>query len=423
MIGHVHEGSVELLVPAFPNPEDDGYIDCSGVSPYFGSVDIAASPKWFNFAQRFVQPVAKILQPKPLNAMYFAGRGLGGRTTSLSLDAPVDPTIDVDETVQLSVGDPSAEWDTDDAAVATVDPNGLVTGVGPGTATITAYFGAEESWSMEITVRAAGGDLIAFTTSRNVTDLDANYEIYVMNTDGTAQVNITNSAGVDAGPVWSPDGLKIAFQSRRTAGIGDVWVMDADGSNPTNLTNNDAEFQLRPTWSPDGTQIAFMNRDPNDRVFVMDADGSNLALLDADAGWPSWSPDGTKIAFSTSRDGNEEIYVMDADGSNPVNLTSHAGFDIAPVWSPDGSKIGWHSTREGIGDVWIMDANGANPTNLTNTPAANDRLGTWSSDGLSIMFDSDRDGNPEIYVMNADGTGVTRITFDPADDFDPAWRP
>lgn len=418
VIGQLHDGNVELLVPTDPDPESLGYIDCTNATATTGGVELVAVPAWLQFARRMVQPAVKLFEPKPLNAMLFAGRGLGGRTTSLSLNAPVDPTIDVGETVQLSVGT-DADWNSDIPAVATVDGNGLVTGVGPGTATITADFGDEESLSTVIAV--LGDELIAFASDR-----DEDFEIYIMNTDGTAQVNITNNASLDGGPRWSPDGSQIAFQSRRD-GNADIWLMDANGSNPTNLTNDSTKFQLHPTWSPNGTQIAFMNRTPFDQVWVMDSDGSNLTFIAgtaiADAGFPSWSPDGTKIAFATQRDGNTEIYVMDAaDGSNLVNLTNHAGFDLSPVWSPDGSEIAWYSTRAGNGDVWVMDANGANPTNLTNNPA-NDRTGTWSPDGLLMTIDSDRDGNSEIYSMNADGTGVTRLTFDAAEDNSPAWRP
>ena len=101
-------------------------------------------------------------------------------------------------------------------------------------------------------------------------------------------------------PSWSPDGSQIAFDSDRD-GNWEIYVMDADGSNPTNLTNNAADDQ-RPAWSPDGSKIAFhSNRDGNlDEIYVMDADGSNPIRLTNNTDndhCPSWSPDGSKIAF------------------------------------------------------------------------------------------------------------------------------
>ena len=90
--------------------------------------------------------------------------------------------------------------------------------------------------------------------------------------------------------------VKIAFYSDRD-GNYEIYVMDADGSNPTNLTNNPAN---------DGAQ--------------------------------AWSPDGSKIAFGSSRDGNMEIYIMDTDGSNPTNLTNNPAWDDFPAWSPSGDS-------------------------------------------------------------------------------------
>ncbi|NIM52762.1 MAG: hypothetical protein GTO22_26540, partial [Gemmatimonadales bacterium] len=105
-------------------------------------------------------------------------------------------------------------------------------------------------------------------------------------------------------------------------------------------------------------QIAFgSERDVNDEIYVMGADGSNPVNLTNHSAWdvdPTWSPDGTKIAFTSDRDGNPEIYVMDADGSNPVRLTNHPAADGSPAWSPDGTQIAFWSTREAH-LIYVMD--------------------------------------------------------------------
>ena len=111
--------------------------------------------------------------------------------------------------------------------------------------------------------------------------------------------------------------------------------MEADGTNPVNLTNHPA-IDLGPDWSPDGKQIAFYsNRKENVDIYVMDADGANpIRLTNAAAKdrRPAWSPDGKQIAFTSLRDGNAEIYVMNADGTNPTNLTQHREWDTNPSW-------------------------------------------------------------------------------------------
>ena len=120
--------------------------------------------------------------------------------------------------------------------------------------------------------------------------------------------------------------------------------MDADGSNQRRLTDNDAD-DWAPAYSPDGSsispdgkKIAFLRiPDGNFEIYIMDADGSNQRQLtdnDAEDFSPSFSPDGKKIAFQSNRDGNWEIYIMDADGSNQRRLTDNDAADTRPAFSP-----------------------------------------------------------------------------------------
>ncbi|MGH7783506.1 MAG: Ig-like domain-containing protein, partial [Candidatus Binatia bacterium] len=182
--------------------------------------------------------------------------------------------------------------------------------------------------------------------------------------DGTASSNVAIVTLVIT-PIPTPTPLptppppplipKIAFQHTRN-GNAEIYIMDPDGSNQTNLTNDQA-LDESPAWSPDGTRIAFdTDRDGNAEIYVMFSDGSSQTRLTfdpaADRG-PTWSPDGARIAFTSHRDGNKQIYVMNADGSNQTRLTNNATDDESPAWSPDGAKIAFTSNRDGNAEIYV----------------------------------------------------------------------
>jgi TolB protein len=188
---------------------------------------------------------------------------------------------------------------------------------------------------------------IAFRSFR-----DGNGEIYVMNADGSAQTNLSNNPAEDLYPAWSPDGSKIAFSSDRD-GDYEIYVMNADGAGQTQITNNTA-YDREPAWSPDGSKIAFVRvvlavPPYGSEIIVMNADGgaqtnvTNNGLSGVWNGDVDWSPDGSKIAFSRMVSlGESEVYVMNPDGSGQTNLTNNAGaLEGSPTWSPDGSKMAY----------------------------------------------------------------------------------
>jgi Tol biopolymer transport system component/ABC-type branched-subunit amino acid transport system substrate-binding protein len=270
---------------------------------------------------------------------------------------------------------------------------------------------------------------IAFTSAR-----DGNLEIYGMNGDGTGLTNLTKNPADDIGGVWSPDGKKILFMSNRD-GNSEIYDMNADGSNPTNLTRNPANdgngMPEGLNWSPDGKKILFISdRDSQNGkfdVFVMNADGSDPKNLtntpDLDEIFPGWTGDGKHIAFTV--DTKDGLWMMNSDGSNVTQFTNRNVEETFPRWSPDGKKIAYvNGHGDGTYEVYQMNADGSNPTALTNSPGHVDNFDPrWSPDGKQIIFWSSRDGNMEIYAMNADGSNQIRLTNSPGDDFSPMWQP
>ena len=229
-------------------------------------------------------------------------------------------------------------------------------------------------------MEAQGAGRIAFKSDR-----DGDSEIYVMDADGSNQVNLTNNSAADSIPSWSPDGSKIAFTSTRDGNCGplceEFYVMGADGSNQTRLTNN-GERETSASWSPDGTKIAFISTRSGQSTFdawVMDADGGNPTRLttNLDVNSVRWFP-GASIAFNSNADGDFEIHLIEADGSNLRTLTVDIATDLDPALSAQG-KIAFISDRDGPGgplEVYVMDVDGSNVTRLTNN-SAGERWPSW----------------------------------------------
>ena len=275
---------------------------------------------------------------------------------------------------------------------------------------------------------------------------DGGVRLYVVDADGrnpatTLTDRDTNSHGRDGALhdiSWSPDGSRIAF-SENSDGNDEIYVMNADGTNATRLTNS-AESDRYPSWSPDGSQIAFVSdRHGNREIYVMNADGTGVARLTDNPGhdscFPScWSPDGGQIAFVSDRDGDSEIYVMNADGTAVTKLTDNSIPDWGPSWSPGGSQILFGSTGpDGDHEIYVINSDGTNRNQLTWSWSV-DRNAVWSPDGSRIAFESaalsyddleDRvvRGDWKIYLINADGTERTRLTGRWGHMTDPAWSP
>jgi len=276
---------------------------------------------------------------------------------------------------------------------------------------------------------------------------------------------------------------QIAFASNRS-GAPQIFIMDADGSHPQQVTNM-ADGACQPAWSPDGLRIVFItpclertDLYPDSSLFIVNADGSGLTGLPTAAGGdfdPAWSPDGGRIAFTSLRDGYTQIYVLNMADLAVTHL-NETNSDIQarqPAWSPAGTQIVYTVRRLGVLQIWVMSDAGRGATQLVRRGIELwDSLPDWSPDGQTILFSESRgkqalgwlmfiryderqdndasavvvngmyamdaaylpdglwiafessDGvNYDIYVMGVDGKGRVRLTTDPALDFDPAWRP
>lgn len=249
---------------------------------------------------------------------------------------------------------------------------------------------------------------------------NGNFEILLINADGTDIKNLTNHPASDTDPAWSPDGSAIAFASDRD-GSQNIYRMNADGSDVRQLTRG-TEKSYMPTWSPDGKKIAFSRnwRGGDPRIFVMDADGSNQMNLTPSrpAYDPAWSPDGKKIAFASHSGRGFRLSVMDSDGGNAqiLSATDNTFGAVYPAWSPDGKQIAYGEMCGGAVEICVWDTEEKTLKQLTKSGGVN-CFPAWSPDGKKIAFA--RYGR--FQIMDADGSNRKEISG--AEVARSGWRP
>jgi Tol biopolymer transport system component len=303
------------------------------------------------------------------------------------------------------------------ATPATEDPPSV-------TQTFAAAMAEQEEATQEATSELCQ---IVFLSTRS-----GDPNLWLMEPDGSNQTQLSFNQYGDIYSNWSPDGTQLTFNSSRD-GDTEIFIMNADGTNIRQLTTNDFFDDKAPAWSPDGEKIAFYsNRDGDYEAYTMDPDGSNIQQLTTDHGMYGdyefmlpllgWSPDGEQIVFASDRDGDLEIFIMDADGSNIHQLTSNEDIDQFPDWSPDGKQIIFDSDRYGDEEIFVMNTDGTNLRQLTSNNGTS-IYPEWSPDGSQIAFSSDRDGDFEIWIMDADGSNQQQLTFNEVKEFLPAWSP
>ena len=208
------------------------------------------------------------------------------------------------------------------------------------------------------------------------------------------QLTFTRSADYDGLPAWSPDGARIAFTSDRgSESDNEIWVMNADGSDATALTQTDDDIEdWSPHWSPDGSAIAFSSdREDNDEVYVMAAAGgalTNVSQSRADDYTGAWTADG-RILFSSERNRNLEIELSTLTGTG---RRRHSPRAPATTTCPRGrpTERASHSSRSGRQpEITPSRRVGAISARLTRNGIA-DSEPAWSPDGRRVAFREQR---------------------------------
>lgn len=223
------------------------------------------------------------------------------------------------------------------------------------------------AWSLD-------GSKIVFDSDRS-----GSRDIWIMEADGSNQRQLTAGPAEEMFASFSPDNSQVLFYAYED-GRNDIWVIDADGENLKSLTNGLADVKQKqcafachaPAWSPDGKTIAYHADQGGKRnIWLMDADGGNprqLTTTDRSSPsappvthnfLPSWTADG-RIIFQAERPIAQtirtDIRVIDADGSNETILFAEVAHGGPFVWSPDGTRVALHSQRGAAGNFDIFVA-------------------------------------------------------------------
>ena len=272
------------------------------------------------------------------------------------------------------------------------------------------------------------GKWLAFASNRL-----ENAELYLMDLTTRTLQQLTHTDELDEYmPAFSPDAKSIAFVTERTRGgmmlppvqasgsdpsAATIYLMDIDGRNQRPLIDIEGA-QRAPAFSPDGQKIAFESKAPTQEtvsepgstennatleIYVIHIDGTNKKQLthnDVDDGHPTWAPNGKQIAFTGMVDNIYQIFSVNAEGGTVKQLTFENASHYHPTFSPDGKRIIYVSNAHNHYTLWMMNANGnPNKTQLTNHIGAHFEP-SLSRDGRTLVFSSDRSDHMRIYLMD-----------------------
>ena len=262
---------------------------------------------------------------------------------------------------------------------------------------------------------------IVFTSN---IDPAGRWDLFTMRPNGTGLKRLTilpDPRSPFSAPDWSPDGSQIAFTSPSPSSrLGQVYRINADGSDLTQLTHGTGIDADSASWSPDGSKIVLKRAGSAEyAIWVMNADGSGLRRLTSqvyDNSDPTFTPDGRHIVFASQRVVSA-IWIMNVDGSNQRRLTPAALRAASPDVSPDGSHVvfGQGGDPSEPASIYTMRIDGSAITRLTDPGCCNhDGLPKYSPDGKHIVYLTDRNypslDGMDMYEMNVDGTNQHRVT-------------
>jgi hypothetical protein len=241
--------------------------------------------------------------------------------------------------------------------------------------------------AVAIALSGCGDDPIAPTPTGSVTVVTSTSG-QSLDPDGYS-VTVAGGAAlsIDADGTETVTDVAVGAQTVELTGVAPNCTVD--GENPRDVTVDDGGTAVV-TFDVECLLVAFdrlsitSDRSGNSEVYLINPDGTNPTnitnnpALDA-AG--AISPNGTHFTFTSDRAGNLEVFIARVDGTGVMNLSNSPGADAFASWSPDGTRLSFTSERSGDLQIWTIGADGSNPVNLTQAPGTGNTLNEWSPDG------------------------------------------
>ena len=285
---------------------------------------------------------------------------------------------------------------------------------------------------------------ILFTSTR-----DGNREVYMMNPDGSQQVNLTQHPAGDMGAVWSPTGEQILFVSdRQGTRARDLYLMDPDGSNVRRVFKKKiTDWRDYATWAPDGKQFAYQSTDRTRIKFglYLGTFGEEDAEHIGNGGPPAWSPDGSEIAYHISPHAQTSrltfINVRTREREQPLP-TKALRFQFQPSWSASGDKLAisgiehplpvildLHNAWKDKQSIYIVNRDGTGLRQLVEEAGPDATTPVLSPDGSEVVYTQEINGRLQIFKIDINSEVRTQLTHGgiffqanaDADWFDPAY--
>jgi Tol biopolymer transport system component/predicted Ser/Thr protein kinase len=250
-------------------------------------------------------------------------------------------------------------------------------------------------------VKSDDGDTIDWTPDGRIvydSTQGGNLDVWISNADGSDATQLTSDQALNAAPTASPDGRYIVFLSNR-AGTVNVWRMDMDGANPRQLTRG--TLDVEPVVTPDGQWVVYL-QPASGRLYKVPIDGGEpVEIRDRRGGAPALSPDGKLIAVGTFYEdrGRWLLDIVPFEGGDPIRTIDREGMqDVA--WAPDGQALTYGHTTSGVENIWSLPLDGGDPVQLTHFEADYIQGYSWSSDGKRLALSRGRTTQDIVLLKN-----------------------